>query len=120
MTTMTIEQNGLKYLTFPSRMEERITSDTVADVISECLGANVLCVLADEKHLAEGFFALETLEAGAILQKLRTYGIRFAVVVSPARFRGRRFNEMVTEEKKGLWFSAFTDRRKAEEWLLGL
>src|SRR5512140_2286849 len=117
MTTRTVEQGHAKYL-MPAYGEGfTLTSRTVADMISECLATGIMCFLAEEEHLAEEFFKLESLEAGEILQKFRNYGIRFAVVVSPDRLRAGRFREMVSEEKKGHWFSAFTQRVKAEEWL---
>lgn len=112
------ERNGAKYLTFSDEAGTRLSSRNVTDVISECLQTGITLVLAEETHLSDEFFRLESLEAGEILQKFRTYGIRFAVVVSPKRLRPGRFREMVSEESKGLWFSAFTDRREAEEWLL--
>ena len=118
MHTQIVERNGEKYLAFPPEVQIRLSSRTVGDIIAECLATGSGSVLVTEEHLEDEFFKLETLEAGEILQKFRTYGIRLAIVVSPKRLRAGRFKEMAAEEKRGRWFSAFADKRKAEEWLI--
>jgi len=59
-------------------------------------------------------------EAGAILQKLRDYRIRLAVVCAPGSVRfSSRFGEMVAEESRGNYFRVFESREAAREWLNG-
>jgi hypothetical protein len=111
-----IDKAGIKYL--PSRSFFILSSKTVSDMVGECLESGIMRVLAEEVHFAEEFFRLESLEAGEVMQKFRTYGIKFAIVVSPQKMQARRFKEMVAEENRGKHFGVFTDRRKAEEWLL--
>ena len=113
----TILAKGIEFLAFLPQEQFVISSLTLKEIIGECISKGVTRVLADEGHLTEEFFCLETLEAGEILQKFRTYGIRLAIVVSPNRLRRGRFKEMVAEENQGDWFLTFTDRKKAEEWL---
>ena len=51
--------------------------------------------LTPEENLTPAFFDLSSGEAGAILQKLRNYGIRLAVVCPPGRvLMSSRFGEM--------------------------
>mgnify|MGYP000660045212 CR=1 FL=1 len=70
------------------------------------------------ENLPAAFFDLSSGQAGAILQKLRNYGIRLAVVCPPGHVRfSRRFGEMVSEERRGSLFGVFETRRAAREWL---
>jgi len=78
----------------------------------------VRSVLLYSENLTEYFFDLSSGEAGAILQKLRNYHIRLAVVVSPGSAeQSKRFREMVAEERQGDDFRIFDDREAAEAWL---
>jgi hypothetical protein len=56
-----------------------------------CLSAGVDCALLYAANLTRGFFDLSSGEAGVILQKLRNYRIRMAVVCVPgtAQLRSR-------------------------------
>jgi hypothetical protein len=117
MSTVIINHEGGKYLTFTPKDPFLLSSRSINEVIAACIGNGVSRILVEEQNLSEEFFKLESLEAGEILQKFRTYEIRFAIVVSPLRLRAGRFKEMVTEEKKGRWFSVFTEARGALEWL---
>ena len=57
-------------------------------------------------------------EAGAILQKLRTYRIRLAVVCPPDGARlSSRFGEMAVEEKRTGNFGLFESASEAQAWL---
>ncbi len=53
-----------------------------------CLEGGVDCALLYAANLTRGFFDLSSEEAGAILQQLRNYGIRLAVVCVPGTARG--------------------------------
>lgn len=77
---------------------------------------NLLLLYAE--NLSENFFDLRSGEAGAILQKFRTYYIRGAAVLSPEIAKQGKFGEMVKEENRGQYFHVFDDREKAEEWLV--
>ena len=56
-------------------------------------------------------------EAGAILQKFRTYGIRVAVVRSPAMRLSRRFSEVIADESRGPYFRLFGEQDSAQKRL---
>jgi hypothetical protein len=94
---------------------------TVADtdrVIEACLSESINLVLLYADNLTHAFFDLSSGEAGAILQKLRNYRIRLAVLCAPrtARFSSR-FGEMEAEERRGPYFGVFETRGEAREWL---
>jgi hypothetical protein len=67
--------------------------------------------------VTERFFDLSSGEAGEILQKLRNYHTRLAVVHSPTRQLSRRFEELMIEENQMPHFRLFEDRPAAQEWL---
>ena len=70
------------------------------------------------KNLTEGFFNLSFGEAGAVLQKLRNYGVRLALVCPAGSVQvSRRFGEMVAEEQLRNHFGVFETRQAAREWL---
>jgi hypothetical protein len=94
--------------------------DDVADVIVSCFEHGTQAVLLHAENLTEGFFDLSSGEAGAILQKLRNYRMRLAVVApTDDVHQSSRFGEMVQEESKGGDFRLFEDRESAVAWLLG-
>ena len=76
--------------------------------------------LLHAENLTENFFDLSSGEAGAVLQKLRNYKIRIAVVYSPDSIRlSSRFSEMAAEEWRAGYFRLFESDRAAREWLSG-
>lgn len=92
--------------------------DDVVDIIGACLENNVLSVLMYAENLTEGFFDLSSGEAGAILQKLRNYRIKLAIVAPGDEFpQSSMFRQMVVEESKGNDFRIFEDPGSAEAWL---
>ncbi len=95
------------------------SSEDIVDVIGGCFEHKARGVLLHAENLTPGFFDLSSGEAGVILQKLRNYRIRLAVVVSPGMRRSSRFGEMALEESKGGDFRIFEGRDKAIAWLVG-
>ena len=62
-------------------------------VVEACVSNNVDSALLYAANLPEKFFDLSSGEAGAILQKLRNYRIRVAVLCTPGSVRfSSRFN----------------------------
>ncbi|WP_231864255.1 DUF4180 domain-containing protein [Sorangium cellulosum] len=89
-------------------------------VIEACFSDGVLCALLYPANLTAAFFDLSSGEAGEILQKLRNYRIRLAVVCPPgAADFSSRFGEVVAEERGGQHFCVFETRNAAVEWLRG-
>ena len=90
------------------------------DLIGLCFEYRTRTVLLYAENLTERFFDLSSGEAGTILQKLRNYHIKVAVVLTPDGPRqSTMFREMAREEGKGNDFRLFDDRDAAEEWLAG-
>jgi hypothetical protein len=87
-------------------------------VIEACFASGATSAILYAENLPAGFFDLSSGQAGAILQKLRQYRIRLAVVGGSERFSSR-FGEMVAEESKGIDFGVFETRDAAKVWLVG-
>ena len=91
----------------------------VVDIIGSCFEHEARAVLFYAENLTEHFFDLSSGEAGTILQKLRNYHIRLAVVMPQnGLHQSERFRELAAEENKGDDFRLFDDRASAEAWLL--
>ena len=92
--------------------------DDASLVIEGCYSNGVDSALLYAENLTANFFDLSSGEAGAILQKLRTYRIRIAVVYSPENVRfSSRFGEMAAEEGHEGYFKLFESDQAAREWL---
>ena len=87
-------------------------------LIEVCLGEGVNAALLYAPNLTPAFFDLSSGEAGEILQKLRNYHIRLAVVYRPGSVVfSSRFGEMLVDEQGGPHFGVFESRQAAIEWL---
>ena len=87
-------------------------------VIEACISADTDAALLYPCNLPESFFDLSSGQAGEILQKLRDYRVRLAVVCAPGTVRlSTRFPEVLAEEARGRYFSVFETRSQAVEWL---
>jgi 3-oxoacyl-[acyl-carrier-protein] synthase III len=92
--------------------------DDADRVIEMCFSGGVSCALLYASNLTAGFLDLSLGEAGAILQKLRNYGVRLAVVCPAGSVQfSSRFGEMVAEERLRNDFAVFETRHAAREWL---
>lgn len=111
-----IRKSGIEYVYLPRGGGIDLTSGTVGDLIEICLSERVSCVLVEEEHIPPDFFRLGTREAGEILQKMRTYGIRLAAIATPGKQYPEPFRMMLVEETRGGRFGIFPDKRQAEEW----
>jgi hypothetical protein len=94
----------------------RDVMDTVK-IIEACFNNQTRCLLLYAENLTDYFFDLSSLEAGTILQKLRNYEIRLAVVRSSARPLSHRFGDLMVEENRDRYFHLFDDRHQAATWL---
>jgi hypothetical protein len=96
----------------------RMPTDVV-DLIGACFEHGARSVLLYAENLPERFFDLSSGEAGEILQKLRTYRMRLAVVAPEERvLMTARFREMEREERLAGDFRLFEDEQSAREWLV--
>jgi hypothetical protein len=120
MELTVVEEAGVKVV---EGVPDQPFMSTIADtdrLIEECFSGGAGSVLLYAQNLPPAFFDLSSGEAGAILQKLRNYRIRLAVVCPPgAAQQSSRFSEMVAEEGRGPHFGVFETRGAAREWLDG-
>jgi len=91
----------------------------VGRLIEDCMSAGSRAALLHAENLPRTFFDLSSGEAGRILQKLRTYHVRLAVVAPAERVRtSGQFSEMAAEERKSGQFAMFETRDAAAAWLV--
>jgi hypothetical protein len=86
-------------------------------LLEACFGAGAGAALLYAANLPPAFFDLSSGAAGAMLQKLRLYGVRLAVVRDPAVAASSRFGELVDEERRRRDFGIFASRAEARAWL---
>lgn len=112
------EQPGVRLLEAPPGVRLLQGIDDAALVVEACISYRAHSVVLSAQNLTERFFDLSSGEAGAILQKLRNYGIRIAVVCPPGTVQfSSRFHEMASEENEKGWFRLFESAPAAREWL---
>lgn len=91
--------------------------DDVTHAIEACFEHRIRRLLLYAENLPIEFFDLSSGQAGVILQKLRTYNIRLAVVRSPSLRLSSRFGELLADESRGSYFALFDGRAEAQAWL---
>lgn len=89
----------------------------VSLAIETCFNSRAQALLVYPVNLPEKFFDLSSGEAGEILQKLRQYRIRLAIVCPHAMPLTDRFRELMIEENKRTHFRLFESRDEAHAWL---
>jgi hypothetical protein len=91
----------------------------VGRLIEDCISTGVRTALLYAENLPGKFFDLNSGQAGLILQKLRTYHVRLAVVAPKERVvPSPRFSEMAMEGRKSGQFALFETRDAAAAWLV--
>lgn len=86
--------------------------------IEACWEHGAQAALLYSANMTPAFFDLSSGDAGEILQKLRNYHIRLAVVYDPGAVKlSSRFGEMVDDERSGTHFGLFESRQAAVDWL---
>lgn len=86
-------------------------------IIEICFAEGSTWVLFSAANLPDDFFDLSSGLAGSILQKLRNYRIRCALICPPTVPLSSRFGEMATDERNGTWFGMWPDRSQALAWI---
>jgi hypothetical protein len=87
-------------------------------LIEACFSSGAQAALLCAANLPARFFDLSSGQAGEILQKLRNYRIRLAVVCPPGSVTlSRRFEELMIEERREPHFGLFDTRDEALAWL---
>ncbi|MFO7539086.1 MAG: DUF4180 domain-containing protein [Chloroflexota bacterium] len=114
-----VMQNGTRFLEGPVGQPLLHEVADVSLLIEASFDYQAGSLLLYAENLTGRFFDLSSQEAGTILQKLRQYQIRLAVVRS-AEIEpfSRRFNDLMIEEKRNRYFHLFATRAEAVAWLL--
>jgi hypothetical protein len=117
-TALTVSEDGdLRFMEGPPGREFLRTARDVDLIIEACFSARIKSTLLYACNLPPRFFDLSSGEAGTILQKLRNYRIRLAVVCAGDAQLNNKFRDMVNEEKRLNHFRLFDSRKAAQEWL---
>jgi hypothetical protein len=91
----------------------------VGRLIEDCISSGSRAALLHADNLPRKFFDLSSGEAGTILQRLRTYRVRLAVVAPKERLAtSERFGDLVAEERRSGQFALFETRDAAAAWLV--
>jgi hypothetical protein len=91
--------------------------DDTGRLIERCFALGAQGALLYAPNLSAAFFDLSSGEAGGILQRLRNFRIRLAVVCPPGSVTfSSRFAEMLAEEHLGRQFGIFETREAALAW----
>ena len=118
MSLALVDDHGLAFV--EGRPNEHVLAQAgdVDRLIEACLSEAARAALLYDANLPSAFFDLSSGQAGSILQKLRNYHIRLAVVYSPDNVVfSSRFNEIRDEEMRGGYFGLFETRQAAVDWL---
>jgi len=114
---LTIPETG-GYVEGPAESELLCKVGDVNLVIEACFSARIRSALLYAPNMTPRFFDLSSGEAGAILQKFRTYEIRVALVCPPDSVHfSSRFPELIAEENRLPYFRFFESSDAALEWL---
>ncbi|WP_437685527.1 DUF4180 domain-containing protein [Sorangium sp. So ce176] len=118
MDLTVIDEGGVQFVEGAPDQRLMASVHDVDRVLEACFSGGVSGALLHAPNLTAAFFDLSSGEAGAILQKLRNYWIRLAVVCPPGSVSfSSRFGELVAEERGGKHFGVFEARHDAVEWL---
>lgn len=111
------ETNGRRFMEGPLGQPLMRQMADLVSVMEACFGEDVHALLLYPENLTTHFFDLSSGEAGEILQKLRNYNIRLAVVGTPTLHMSRLFGELLADEQRGPYFRLFDARSAAQDWL---
>ncbi|XXX72818.1 DUF4180 domain-containing protein [Sorangium sp. So ce134] len=112
------DEGGVRFMEGAPDQGFLSSSGDVNRLLEACFSDGVRCALLYAANLPAAFFDLSSREAGEILQKLRNYWVRLAVVCPPGGPGfSSRFGEALAEERRGAHFGVFETRDAAVEWI---
>jgi Domain of unknown function (DUF4180) len=115
----TSEAAGSRFLEGPPDGELLLQPRDWTRIVEACSAAQTRLVLLYAPNMTPQFFDLSSGEAGEILQKLRSFGLRIALVCPPGRVQfSTRFPEVIAEENRLPYFRFFESAEAARAWLL--
>lgn len=113
-----VDEHGVRFVEGVPREAYSMQLHDVDRLIETCFAEGVQAVLLYPANLTPNFFDLSSGEAGSILQKLRNYRIRLAVVCARGEVAlSSRFGEVIADELRGIHFGLFETRQTAIDWL---
>lgn len=113
-----IEHNGTKVVEAAADGVSILVGNNVVDAIAACGENRTDRLLVHVASLPARFFDLKSGEAGEILQQLRNYRIRLALVGGlDEAAASQRFSEMMIEENRQPHFHIFAATNVAVAWL---
>jgi hypothetical protein len=113
-----VEEAGIRFVEGPPGLPLMRGIEDARFLVEACFSNLAGAALLYPSNLTEKFFDLSSGEAGAILQKLRNYRIRLAVVCAPDSVRfSSRFGNMAAEESRTGYFQVFDSATAARQWL---
>ena len=118
MTLTAVDENGVRAIEGVAGDSLMATPADINRVVETAFSERTRKILLYPSNLTPAFFDVSSREAGEILQKLRTYKIRMAVVCAPGSTKfSSRFNELLADERRHGHFDVFETRAAAREWL---
>lgn len=111
------ELNQQKYIECAVEAPPIANQKDALEWVSICSENEVCRLMLHAENLTEDFFKLRTGVAGDILQKLVTYEIKIAAILTPELVNQGRFRDMVLEANRGSHFRVFYNHQDAETWL---
>lgn len=96
------EINGIRVLRTPEEGPPLGSEQDALDLLGEAYGHGATLIAVPASRLHEDFLKLRTGMAGAFLQKMQNYGVRFAVVgdISAAVAASAALRDLVYESNK--------------------
>jgi len=113
------ERGGVSFVEGPADGEFLRKIGDWSRIVEACSAAQTRLVLLHAANMTPRFFDLSSGEAGEIMQKLRSYQVRVALVcpASTTPF-STRFPELVAEENRLPYFRFFETADAARDWLV--
>ena len=111
-------ENGLTFLEGAPNQPLLREANDVDALLEACFSVPTRSALLYADNLPPGFFDVSSRQAGTILQKLRHYGVRLAVVSAADAVTSRRFGELAAAERRDRTFAVFDSRSAAIAWLV--
>ena len=118
MELSVVEEDGIAVVEGQPGQPFMANAEDTSRVIEACFSYGVDAALLYAQNLPSAFFDLKSGEAGTVLQKMRNYHMRLAVVYpSGSAELSDRFKELLIDEQRGRDFGLFETRAAARAWL---